>query len=128
MLQEQVRGMGWKEWKRSSIPHSPSPLESPPLPLSGVAAKGRTSGNGSASTHCSVCGDSAPDHVHYGSVTCFSCRAFFRRSVSSGVDVEHSLIVHKTYKINLSQSDVSNQCNEYSMYNFYKRQHIQVET
>ena len=81
VLQEQVRGMGWKEWKRSSIPHSPSPLESPPLPLGGVAAKGRTSGNGSASTHCSVCGDSAPDHVHYGSVTCFSCRAFFRRSV-----------------------------------------------
>ena len=87
LLQEQGRGIGWKDWKRSSIPHCPRPLESPPLPpLGGVAAKGKTSGNGSASTHCSVCGDSAPDHVHYGSVTCFSCRAFFRRSVSSGVD------------------------------------------
>lgn len=30
---------------------------------------------------CSVCGDHAPEHIHYGSITCFSCRAFFRRSV-----------------------------------------------
>ena len=30
-------------------------------------------------TTCTVCGDVAPEHVHYGSVTCFSCRAFFRR-------------------------------------------------
>ena len=30
---------------------------------------------------CSVCGDLAPEHIHYGSITCFSCRAFFRRSV-----------------------------------------------
>ena len=33
-------------------------------------------------TTCTVCGDVAPEHVHYGSVTCFSCRAFFRRYVS----------------------------------------------
>jgi len=31
---------------------------------------------------CQVCGDRAPEHIHYGSVSCFSCRAFFRRSVS----------------------------------------------
>ena len=31
---------------------------------------------------CQVCGDQAPEHIHYGSVSCFSCRAFFRRSVS----------------------------------------------
>lgn len=30
---------------------------------------------------CQVCGDQAPEHIHYGSVSCFSCRAFFRRSV-----------------------------------------------
>ena len=35
--------------------------------------------NKTKTTHCSVCGDVAPEHVHYGSVTCFSCRAFFRR-------------------------------------------------
>ena len=30
---------------------------------------------------CHVCGDRAPNHVHYGGIACFSCRAFFRRSV-----------------------------------------------
>ena len=30
---------------------------------------------------CHVCGDSAPNHCHYGGIACFSCRAFFRRSV-----------------------------------------------
>lgn len=31
---------------------------------------------------CHVCGDKAPNHIHYGGIACFSCRAFFRRSVS----------------------------------------------
>ena len=31
---------------------------------------------------CRICGDFATIHVHYGSVSCFSCRAFFRRYVS----------------------------------------------
>nr|AID52841.1 nuclear receptor [Tigriopus japonicus] len=30
---------------------------------------------------CHVCGDRAPNHCHYGGIACFSCRAFFRRSV-----------------------------------------------
>lgn len=34
------------------------------------------------SSLCQVCGDKAPEHIHYGSVSCFSCRAFFRRSVA----------------------------------------------
>ena len=28
---------------------------------------------------CAVCGDGASEHLHYGAVCCFSCRAFFRR-------------------------------------------------
>nr|AID52839.1 nuclear receptor [Tigriopus japonicus] len=32
---------------------------------------------------CRVCGEPAARHVHYGSVTCFSCRAFFRRSIQN---------------------------------------------
>jgi len=31
---------------------------------------------------CHVCGDKAPNHIHYGGIACFSCRAFFRRSVA----------------------------------------------
>ncbi len=30
---------------------------------------------------CRVCLEPAAKHIHYGAVTCFSCRAFFRRSV-----------------------------------------------
>ena len=28
---------------------------------------------------CQVCGDVANDHIHYGAISCYSCRAFFRR-------------------------------------------------
>ena len=34
---------------------------------------------------CHVCGDVANDHIHYGAIACYSCRAFFRRGVSSNV-------------------------------------------
>ena len=43
--------------------------------------RGRSRGVGPALLPCSVCGDMAPAHMHYGGVACFSCRAFFRRSV-----------------------------------------------
>lgn len=32
---------------------------------------------------CQVCGDVANDHMHYGAIACYSCRAFFRRGVKS---------------------------------------------
>ena len=32
---------------------------------------------------CQVCGDTANDHVHYGAIACYSCRAFFRRGVNT---------------------------------------------
>ena len=32
---------------------------------------------------CQVCGDTANDHIHYGAIACYSCRAFFRRGVNS---------------------------------------------
>ena len=31
------------------------------------------------SSACSVCGSPAAAHLHYGAVSCYSCRAFFRR-------------------------------------------------
>jgi hypothetical protein len=30
-----------------------------------------------------VCGDVANDHIHYGAIACYSCRAFFRRGVNA---------------------------------------------
>ncbi len=32
---------------------------------------------------CQVCDDIANDHIHYGAIVCYSCRAFFRRGVTS---------------------------------------------
>ena len=32
---------------------------------------------------CKVCGSDANDHLHYGSIVCYSCRAFFRRIVAN---------------------------------------------
>lgn len=32
---------------------------------------------------CKVCKEPAAKHIHYGAVTCFSCRAFFRRSIQN---------------------------------------------
>ena len=33
----------------------------------------------SLAAECSVCGSPAAAHLHYGAVSCYSCRAFFRR-------------------------------------------------
>ncbi len=41
----------------------------------------RMRNNNPAFLACHVCGDRAPNHIHYGGIACFSCRAFFRRSV-----------------------------------------------
>ncbi len=44
-------------------------------------ARRARSGSSPAFLACHVCGDRAPNHIHYGGIACFSCRAFFRRSV-----------------------------------------------
>ena len=79
--------------KSSSIYNASSPEPSsqfsdnsitPPPPKSTMAAgkfkikgrRGRSKGNGPAQLPCSICGDLAPDHMHYGGVACFSCRYY----------------------------------------------------
>ena len=39
---------------------------------------------------CKVCGGKAGKHIHYGSVTCYACRAFFRRSIQNNKSDSYS--------------------------------------
>ncbi len=43
---------------------------------------------------CQVCGDVANDHIHYGANCCYSCRAFFRRSIAAGT--KYTCLQNKT--------------------------------
>ncbi len=44
------------------------------------------------SQECQVCGAPAPHHIHFGGRCCFSCRAFFRRTVLRYPDPEAVLM------------------------------------
>lgn len=44
----------------------------------------------SATKKCKVCGEPAAKHIHYGSVSCFSCRAFFRRSIRNNASNKYT--------------------------------------
>jgi len=41
-----------------------------------------------SSKTCPVCGDEAISHKHYGGLSCLSCKAFFRRAVTSTIKKE----------------------------------------
>jgi len=43
----------------------------------------------SATEYCKICGERAARHVHYGAITCFSCRAFFRRSLQNNTSAKY---------------------------------------
>jgi len=50
---------------------------------------------------CKVCNEPAAKHVHYGAMTCFSCRAFFRRSIQNKTASTYVCRRSKSCEINL---------------------------
>jgi len=50
---------------------------------------------------CKVCGEPAAKHIHYGAVSCFSCRAFFRRSIQNNTAQSYVCRRNKDCSVNL---------------------------
>jgi len=50
---------------------------------------------------CKICNEQAAKHVHYGAMTCFSCRAFFRRSIQNKTAATYVCRRNKECEINL---------------------------
>jgi len=50
---------------------------------------------------CKICGERAARHVHYGATTCFSCRAFFRRSLQNKTAAKYICRRKSTCDINV---------------------------
>jgi len=50
---------------------------------------------------CKICHEQAAKHVHYGAMTCFSCRAFFRRSIQNKTAATYVCRRNKECEINL---------------------------
>ena len=58
-------------------------------PLINVSTTNISPSNSPTSLTCSICGDRAGQHLHYGAVACFSCRQFFRRGKTRGKQCIH---------------------------------------
>jgi len=56
---------------------------------------------------CSVCGAPAPDHLHFGGHCCYSCRAFFRRTIERMEKID---IVCRTGVKDCEVSEMSKSC------------------
>ncbi len=57
---------------------SPSSSKQPP-------AKKKTYSSVATTEKCRICAEPAAKHMHYGAITCFSCKAFFRRAIQNDV-------------------------------------------
>ena len=64
----------------------------------------------SVTEKCRICGEAAAKHVHYGAVTCFSCRAFFRRSIQNGCPKKYSCRKGGNCNINLKTRKNCQKC------------------
>lgn len=78
----------------SPNPNSSESMASPPKPH----AQARLL---SSIDKCKVCGEPAAKHIHYGAVSCFSCRAFFRRSIQNNTAMAYVCRRKKDCQINL---------------------------
>jgi hypothetical protein len=65
----QKEGMREVKWESDDIPDIKD----------GREEGGKDGGAGMLKSECSVCGSPAAAHLHYGAISCYSCRAFFRR-------------------------------------------------
>jgi len=50
---------------------------------------------------CKICNEQAAKHIHYGAMTCFSCRAFFRRSIQNRTAATYACRRNQSCEINL---------------------------
>lgn len=78
----------------SPDPNSPGAISSQPKPH----AQARLL---SSIDKCKVCEEPAAKHIHYGAVSCFSCRAFFRRSIQNNTALAYVCRRKKDCQINL---------------------------
>ena len=67
------------EWSKNNIIVASS-LSS--TEVSGLSSPSSHAYSSTPSPVCTICGDRAGHHLHYGAVACFSCRQFFRRGRS----------------------------------------------
>ena len=67
---------------RTPVPsHKEAPIIQESIPQSDNLPYHSASASGPS---CTICGDRAGQHLHYGAVACFSCRQFFRRGWPKG--------------------------------------------
>jgi len=55
----------------------------------------------SATDKCKICAEPAARHVHYGATTCFSCRAFFRRSLQNNTAAKYVCMRQSVCEMNI---------------------------
>ena len=70
---------------------------------------GKGKGKEELAAECSVCGQPAAAHLHYGAVSCYSCRAFFRRGQPKQVRYGYETLI--TCNCNSLDSDILNFAN-----------------
>ncbi len=90
-LQQQQQQMGNVFTSTTATTTSPSTSTSSPPPAKRKATTTTISSSTSSTSAvatpetCRICGEPAARHMHYGAITCFSCKAFFRRAVQNDV-------------------------------------------